>query len=72
MLFSVEYQLCKEFPALSPFEIEKRTFHEVIGLYARLRDMQIRQNRQAEKQIRHTGKAGEDVVIRRRAGDNWF
>ena len=72
MLFSVEYQLCKEFPALSPFDIEKRTFHEIINLYARLRDMQIRQNRQAEKQIRHTGKAGEDVVIRRRAGDNWF
>jgi hypothetical protein len=68
----VEYQICKEFPALSPFEVEKRTFHEIIGLYARLRDMQIRQNRQAEKQIRHTGRDGGDVVIRRRAGDNWF
>lgn len=68
----MEYQLCKEFPALSPFEVEKRTFHEIIDLYARLRDMQIRQNRQAEKQIRHTGKAGGDVVIRRPAGDNWF
>lgn len=68
-MFSLEYQLCKEFPALSPYELEHRTFSEVIRLYSRVRDMQIRQNRQAEKQIRH---AGNDTVIRRRAGDNWF
>lgn len=44
----------------------------MIRLYGQVRDLQIRQNRQAEKQIRHTGRDGGDVVIRRRAGDNWF
>jgi hypothetical protein len=70
-LFSVEYQLCKEFPAMSPFELERRTFHEVIGLYSRVRDMQIRQDRQTQKQIRRAGRGGGEI-IRRPAGDNWF
>ena len=68
-MFSLEYQLCKEFPALSPYELEHRTFREVIRLYSRVRDLQIRQNKTIDKQIRH---AGDDKVIRRRAGDNWF
>lgn len=70
MLFSLEHQLCKEYPALSPFDLERRTFHEVIGLYSRVRDMQIRMDKQTQKQIRQTGRDGG--IIRRPAGDNWF
>jgi hypothetical protein len=55
---------------MSPFELERRTFHEVIGLYSRVRDMQIRMEKQTQKQIRNTGRDGG--IIRRPAGDNWF
>lgn len=33
--------------------------------------MQIRQDRQTQKQIRHAGRGGGEI-IRRPAGDNWF
>ena len=67
----MEYQLCKEFPALSPFDVEHKTYHEIVNLYARVRDLQIRQNRKEEKQIGNM-TAGGDTIIRVPAGDNWF
>lgn len=61
-LFVLEYNLTKEFPALSPFDIEKSVFEEIIELYADVRMVQIR----AEKE------SDPDRVIRRPAGNNWF
>jgi hypothetical protein len=58
--------LCKEFPALSPYDIEKRTYHDVIRLYADVRAMQIRDAKDNDQQSNTT------KVIRRRAGDDWF
>ena len=62
MLFNLEYNLCKEFPALSPFDIEVKTYHEVIKLYADMRRIQIH-----EKDLKDPNR-----VIRVRAGDDWF
>lgn len=58
----ISYQLCKEFPALSPYEIEDRTFCEVIHLYSDVRRMQIRDKKNKDP----------NRIIRRPAGDNWF
>ena len=62
MLFNLEYNLCKEFPALSPFDIEARTYHSVMKLYADMRTLQIH-----DKELKDPNR-----VIRRRAGDDWF
>lgn len=62
ILFEFEYTLCKEYPALSPWEIEQRKFKEVIRLIADTRTVQIGAKKTADP----------DHVIRRRAGDNWF
>jgi hypothetical protein len=56
--------LCKEFPALTPYDIEKRTFHDVIRLYSDVRAMQIRESRYKNRK--------NSSVIRRPAGDDWF
>jgi hypothetical protein len=58
----MNYQLCKEFPAFTPFIIECEKFHKVVMLYANVRRMQIRENKENN----------EPTVIKRRAGDNWF
>jgi len=61
-LFYIVYQLCKEYPALSPFDLERRSYHAVIALYGDTRGIQIQQKILADP----------NRVIRRRAGDNWF
>jgi len=58
----MSYQLCKEFPAFTPFDIECEKYHKVVMLYANIRKMQIRENK----------KDVEPNVIKRRAGDDWF
>nr|DAS45616.1 MAG TPA: hypothetical protein [Caudoviricetes sp.] len=56
--------MCKEFPALTPYDVEKKTFHDVIRLYSDVRAMQIREN--------DGEKSKKDTIIRRPAGNNWF
>lgn len=56
------YQLCKVFPALNPYELERQTFHEVVRLYADVRRVQIREQEENDP----------DRVIYVPAGDNWF
>ena len=58
------YDLSKEFPALTPYDIEKRTFHDAIRLYSDVRAMQIRESRYKNRK--------NSSVIRRPAGDDWF
>ena len=62
LLFVIEYNLAKEFPALSPFEIENRSFFEIIDLYSDVRKIQIEVKKEENP----------NRVIRRPAGDDWF
>ena len=62
----MSYGLCKEFPALSPFDIDQKAFHDVIILFSRVRTLQMKESKVTGKQ--HV----QSDVIRRPAGDNWF
>lgn len=61
-LFVIEYSLVKEYPALSPFDIDDTSFMKVIDLYSDTRKMQIRVKKESDP----------NRVIRRPAGDDWF
>lgn len=65
-LFQIEYNLCKEFPAMSPPMVDEMTFHDVIRLYAKVRRIQLR-----DEEI-HDILTNPNHVIRRKAGDDWF
>ena len=43
LLFEIEYNLCKEFPAITPMQVDDMTFHDVIRLYSKVRQYQIRE-----------------------------
>ena len=60
MMFSIEYQLCKEFPAWTPVAVECEKYHKIIDVYADVRKFHIR------------AKKSEKRKIRKPAGDNWF
>lgn len=62
ILFTINHQLCKEYPALSPYDVDARAFVRVIDLYADVRRMQIREKKQNDP----------NRIIRRKAGDDWF
>ena len=62
----LNYQLCKEFPALTPYEVDEKPYHEVITLYSDVRTLQI------EAQKRNPGIDNGPKVVRKKAGDNWF
>lgn len=69
LLFQINYNLCKIFPAFTPFAIDCEKYHNVIMLYADVRREQIRQKRLENKRTKIVkGKR----VERRRASDNWF
>lgn len=61
-LFTLSYQLCKEFPAITPYDVDEQTYESVIELYADVRRMQLRETKQNDP----------NRVIRRPAGDDWF
>ena len=69
LLFVVEYNLAKEFPALSPFEIEDKAFFEIVDLYSDMRRMQIQFKKDM---ITDPDQETKTKVIRRPAGDDWF
>lgn len=64
LLFDINYQLCKTYPALSPFEVDARSYHEIIILYAETKRAAIREKKEVDR-----AKSG---VIRKPAGDDWF
>nr|DAU64718.1 MAG TPA: hypothetical protein [Bacteriophage sp.] len=66
VLFDINYQLCKEFPAMTPYDIEKHTFHDVIRLYSDVRALQLREAKRGDND------SNDNRVIRRPAGDDWF
>lgn len=49
---------------MTPYDVEKKAFHDVMRLYSDLRSMQIRETTK--------DKRNNSSVIRRPAGDNWF
>lgn len=51
--------LCTTYQSLSPFEVQEKTFCEVVALYSDVRRMQIRAERKDDKK-----------VIRKRASDD--
>lgn len=53
---------------MTPYDMEKRTFHDVVRLYADVRAMQIREAQKEE--TRENTKS--ETIIRRPAGDDWF
>lgn len=66
LLFEIEYNLCKEFPAMTPMQVDEMAFHDVIRLYSKVRTYQIR-----EEEIKDI-LTNPNRVIRRPAGNNWF
>lgn len=66
MLFQIEYNLCKEFPAMSPPQVDDMTFHDVIHLYSKVRRLQLR-----EEDI-HDILTNPHRKIMVPAGDSWF
>lgn len=65
----LEYNLCKEFPSLTPLSIEKEGFYDIIDLYIDLRGLQIREETETHK---NTKKINGKRLVRRPAGDSWF
>lgn len=51
---------------MTPFEVERRCYHDIMGLYKDVRTMQIREQRQEKEET--TGRG----IVRRPAGDDWF
>ena len=64
----MSYQLCKEFPALTPYDLDKKQFCKVIDLYSDVRRVQIREKKTASLTVPEK----KEKVIRRPAGDDWF
>ena len=65
----LEYNLCKEFPSLTPLSIEKEGFYDIIDLYIDLRGLQILEETETHK---NTKKVNGKRLVRRPAGDSWF
>ena len=51
---------------MTPYDVEKKSFHDVIRLYSDVRAMQIRETK------RENDKGNDNKVIRRPSGDSWF
>ena len=60
----INHQLCKEYPALSPYDVDEKPYATVIDLYSDVRKMQLA----SEKNVTPQG----NKIIRRKAGDDWF
>lgn len=62
MFFELEHTLCKAYPALSPFTVDREEFGVVIDIFGDL----IRLTKREKK------RDDPDRIIRRPAGDDWF
>ena len=69
MLFLINHQICKEYPALSPFDVDDQRYSDVIKLYADVIGLNMEISKTREEPKRQPKK---DQLIRRPAGDNWF
>ena len=62
ILFEINYQLFRLYPAFTPLTLDDCRFSEIIRLFAETRRMQQRENKRKDP----------NRVIRRKAGDDWF
>lgn len=58
----IEYQICKEFPALDPWRVDEQTFHNVIMLFA--------STMKVTKNVRKLTDPNRKIM--KKAGDDWF
>lgn len=58
-LLELDLSLCESFPAFTPLSLRREKAREVFNLIERLNSRPKKDN-------------GQDEVIRRPAGDNWF
>ena len=63
-------QLCKAFPALSPFDVRRERAHEVFLLVRRINSQPTKDGR--GKSNGNGQKVDSKGRIRRPAGDKWF
>ena len=68
-LFTMSHNLCKEYPALSPFAVDDMGYGDVVDLYADVRRLQISQKKEMDNSGRKKNK-GKDIYIP--AGDDWY
>lgn len=61
----MSHNLCKEYPALSPFEVDDMSYSDVIDLYSDIRTMQISDNKKSKKK-----ETGKKIYVP--AGDDWY
>lgn len=58
----IEHNLCKEYPALTPWELDNETFHRVIKLFVDVKKMRGTVQKATDP----------DRPIKKKAGDDWF
>ena len=56
--FGLKYNLCKEFPSLTPWDLEERSYYKVMKLYKQLRTMQIKGTKRAGTKAAENTPAG--------------
>ena len=61
-LFMIVHNLCKEYVSLSPYDLEERTFREVIKLFVDCKKVHMRQDLISDP----------DRVVKVKASDDWF
>ena len=64
-LFELEISLCKVFPALTPFQIGRESFHDVVILVYRM----ARYNEYKQNPGSGGGSAPGTMIVRRKNGD---
>lgn len=62
----MSHNLCKEYPALSPVEVDNMAYVEVLDLYIDVRTMQI-DNKPEDSKVKK-----KDNATYVPAGDDWF
>ena len=69
-LFTMSHNLCKEYPALSPFAVDDMGYGDVVDLYVDVRRLQISQKKEMENNSGRKKNKGKDIYIP--AGDDWY
>ena len=69
LLFTLKYNICKEFPVMTPWTLEAEPYVKVMKLYRDLRTQQIRETRKTD-----VAKCanGEKVIRVRAQNDDWY
>jgi hypothetical protein len=69
-MFDLNVTLCDRFPALDPFKVRQQRFHDVLLIFARLKDRVKRTP--AHNNGGQTTAGGEQIIRRPAANDDWY